>query len=134
MTKRGVSIKKGGNKQSEAIPIRQTDASRAFGENNKVYDEKFPISILTHSNRGRGDRGMHPTQKPVSLMAELILSHTLPGETVLDNCMGSGTTGVAAAQLGRCFIGMERDPGYFAAAEARIRAAKTAVIKLEEAA
>lgn len=125
MTARDVPIKKGGNKQSSAIPIRITEASEAFGAEGKTYDEKHPISILEFSNRGAGDRGDHPTQKPVALMEYLIRTYTNPGDTVLDNTMGSGTTGVACANTGREFIGIERDPEYFRIASERIDAAVT---------
>lgn len=63
---------------------------------------------------------VHPTQKPVALMEYLIRTYTNEGETVLDNTMGSGTTGVASRNTGRNFIGIERDPAYFAIASARI--------------
>lgn len=63
---------------------------------------------------------VHPTQKPVALMEYLIRTYTNEGETVLDNTMGSGTTGVACANTGRNFIGIERDPDYFRIAEDRI--------------
>lgn len=62
----------------------------------------------------------HPTQKPVALMEYIIRTYTNEGETVLDNCMGSGTTGVACANTGRNFIGMEMDAKYFAIAKERI--------------
>jgi len=61
----------------------------------------------------------HPTQKPVPLMEYLIKTYTNEGELVLDNCMGSGTTGVACKNLGRNFIGIEKDPGYFEIAKKR---------------
>lgn len=64
--------------------------------------------------------GFHPTQKPVALMEYLIKTYTNEGETVLDNCMGSGTTGVAAKRLNRKFIGIELDPIYFEIAKQRI--------------
>lgn len=64
---------------------------------------------------------LHPTQKPLALMERLILASSNPGDTVLDNCMGSGTTGVACVNTGRNFIGIEKDPGYFAIAERRLR-------------
>lgn len=67
---------------------------------------------------------LHPTQKPVALMEYLIRTYTNPGDTVLDNCMGSGTTGVAAIQSGRRFIGIERDPDYFAICQKRIAEAR----------
>ena len=66
----------------------------------------------------------HPTQKPVALMEYLIRTYTNPGETVLDFTMGSGTTGVAAANTGRRFIGIEMDADYFAIASARIQKAQ----------
>jgi site-specific DNA-methyltransferase (adenine-specific) len=72
------------------------------------------------------ERGLHPTQKPVALMAYLIRTYTRPGEVVLDNCMGSGTTGVACVETGRRFVGIERDPGYFRTAKRRIAAAERA--------
>lgn len=65
-------------------------------------------------------RSLHPTQKPVALMEYLIRTYTHEGEVVLDNCMGSGTTGVACANTGRRFIGIERDDKYFAIASERI--------------
>jgi len=69
------------------------------------------------------ERGHHPTQKPVALMKALIELTTKEGQTILDPFMGSGTTGVACRNTGRKFIGIERDPGYFAIAEQRINGA-----------
>jgi len=63
---------------------------------------------------------IHPTQKPVALMAYLIKTYTNEGETVLDFTMGSGTTGVAAKSLGRDFIGIELDEAYFNISKKRI--------------
>ncbi len=65
---------------------------------------------------------VHPTQKPVALMEYLIKTYTNEGETVLDFTMGSGTTGVACAQTGRKFIGIEMDPTYYAIAAGRVLA------------
>lgn len=79
----------------------------------------YPKSIISFPP----ERGLHPTQKPVALMEYLIRTYTDEGETVLDNTMGSGTTGVACENTGRNFIGIERDPGYFAIAKERIRSA-----------
>ena len=70
----------------------------------------------------------HPTQKPVALMEYLIKTYTNAGETVLDFTCGSGTTGVAAANTGRRFIGIERDPDYFTVASARIQKAQADAI------
>lgn len=79
----------------------------------------YPKSILTFPS----ERGLHPTQKPVALMEYLIRTYTNEGATVLDNTMGSGTTGVACMNTGRDFIGIERDADYFAIAQKRILAA-----------
>jgi len=80
---------------------------------------RYPRSVLKFP----GERGLHPTQKPVALMEYMIETYTDPGDVVLDSCMGSGTTGVAAKRLGRSFIGMELDAGYFEIAKSRIEAA-----------
>ena len=70
--------------------------------------------------------GLHPTQKPVALMEYLIRTYTNEGDLVLDNCMGSGTTGVACINTGRSFIGFEKDTDYFNIAHGRISAALSA--------
>ena len=66
------------------------------------------------------EKGLHPTQKPTVLMEYLIKTYTNEGDIVLDNTMGSGTTGVAAKNLGRDFIGIELDENYFQIAKERI--------------
>ena len=81
-------------------------------------DQYYPISILDIKT----ERGYHPTQKPVALMEYLIRTYTNEGETVLDFTMGSGTTGLAAKNLGRSFIGIELDIDYFKIASDRIKA------------
>lgn len=77
---------------------------------------RHPRSVM----RFKTERGLHGTQKPVALLEYLIRTYTGEGETVLDNAMGSGSTGVACTNTGRRFIGIERDPDYFAAAQVRI--------------
>jgi site-specific DNA-methyltransferase (adenine-specific) len=77
----------------------------------------YPNNILHY----KSEYGLHPTQKPVSLMEYLIKTYTNEGETVLDNCMGSGTTGVACKRLNRSFIGIEKDAKYFDIATKRIQ-------------
>lgn len=81
---------------------------------------RYPTRVLKF---GR-ETGNHPTQKPVALLEYLIRTYTNEGETVLDNTMGSGSTGVACMNTGRNFIGIELDPGYFETAQRRIEAAK----------
>ena len=77
----------------------------------------YPNDVLEFSFSGKP---IHPTQKPLDLMEYLIKTYTNEGETVLDNCMGSGTTGVACKNLNRKFIGIELDENYFEIAKNRI--------------
>jgi site-specific DNA-methyltransferase (adenine-specific) len=87
----------------------------------KEYVQEFtnyPRNVLEYG-LDEGSK-VHPTQKPVALMEYLIRTYTNPGDTVLDNCMGSGTTGVACVNTGRSFIGIEKDEAYFALAKQRI--------------
>lgn len=86
----------------------------------------YPRMVL-HGYKVEG-KATHPTQKPVALLEYLVKTYTNPGETVLDNCMGSGSTGVACVNAGRKFIGMELDPGYYEIASERIAAAERAVV------
>lgn len=81
---------------------------------------RYPRSVLKMNTVNSAHGVVHPTQKPVALMEYLIRTYTNEGDTVLDNCMGSGTTGVACVNTGRNFIGIERDEKYFAIAQARI--------------
>ena len=81
--------------------------------------ERYPIDII----KFKKDSGLHPTQKPVELLEYLIKTYTNEGETVLDNCMGSGSTGVACINTNRNFIGYELDEKYFEIAEKRINEA-----------
>ena len=87
---------------------------------------RYPSSVQKFSNGNNGN--VHPTQKPVALMEYLIRTYTNEGEVVLDNCAGSGTTGVACANTGRRFIGIERDPEYFEIARSRIEQAHQAQV------
>ena len=86
---------------------------------------KYPRSVLCFDGiPPTGGVRVHPTQKPVDLCAYLIRTYTNAGMTVLDNTMGSGTTGVACVQESRKFIGIEQDPKYFEIACQRIREAR----------
>jgi site-specific DNA-methyltransferase (adenine-specific) len=89
-------------------------------ESYKQEFTNWPRDVLEIPSEGKT---VHPTQKPVALMEYLIKTYTNEGEIVLDNCMGSGTTGVACANTGRHFIGMEMNAEYFAVAKDRIEAA-----------
>lgn len=108
-----------GKSSSNYGAIRQTDDNRYL-----QTQTGYPRSVLDIASE---QRTVHPTQKPVALMEYLIRTYTNPGDLVLDNCMGSGTTGVAARNTGRRFIGIERDPGYFAICRERIDGARKVI-------
>ena len=78
--------------------------------------ERYPIDIINFQR----EVSLHPTQKPVALLEYLIKTYTNESETVLDNCMGSGSTGVACVNTNRNFIGFELDENYFNIAKTRI--------------
>lgn len=101
-----------GRSSSNYGAIRQTESGK--------YTQRqtgYPRSVIAIPSEGKT---VHPTQKPVALMEYLIKTYTNEGGTVLDNCMGSGTTGVACANTNRKFIGMELDRDYFRIARRRI--------------
>ena len=110
LRKSAPTVRKGGNNGGN------------YGKSDKDSLQEFsnfPRSVLKIPSEGKT---VHPTQKPVALMEYLIRTYTNEGDTVLDNCMGSGTTGVACKNTGRNFIGIERDPEYFRIASERINA------------
>jgi DNA modification methylase len=112
-------------------PYKGTGAKRTNGSNpiahfNKIekeYTHKYPTNVI---NCAKVSKPQHPTQKPVALLEYLIRTYSNEGETVLDNCMGSGSTGVACVNTNRNFIGIELDEGYFKIAQKRIQAAQAA--------
>ena len=124
------------NPQMEALNGRERNHAQGHGdhkEKNSCYgkvgrinptyeDKKHPRSIIVknavHCNEGQ----FHPTQKPVDLLRYLVLTYTKEGDTVLDNCMGSGTTAIACIKERRHFIGFELSKEYFDKAVKRIKA------------
>lgn len=90
------------------------------GEYKQRYTN-YPKNILEY---GYDAERLHPTQKPVALLEYLIKTYTDEGETVLDNCMGSGSTGVACANTNRRFVGIELSDHYFGVAKHRIENAR----------
>lgn len=82
-----------------------------------VAQTGFPNTILSFD---KDEDHIHPTQKPIALMEYLVSTYSNKGDVVLDNCMGSGTTGVACKNLNRKFIGIELDETYFNIAKNRI--------------
>ena len=108
-------------RQGEPYVQKSGKGSSNYGEQTQVttYNkgERYPLTTIKFN---RDKNKLHPTQKPVALFEYLIKTYTNEGETVLDNCMGSGTTGVACKNLNRKFIGMELDETYFNVAKDRI--------------
>lgn len=103
-------------------PDRSDGIYGKTGENkgyvSETNGERHPKTVIEISNPNHNS--LHPTQKPVALMEYLIKTYTNEGDLVLDNCMGSGTTGVACKNINRRFIGMELDDEYFRIAKERI--------------
>jgi site-specific DNA-methyltransferase (adenine-specific) len=94
-------------------PTRRGSNGSNFGASgceNFQEHTNYPRSILTFASEGKT---VHPTQKPVALLEYLIRTYTNKGDMVLDNTMGSGSTGVACANTGRRFVGIEKDSAYF---------------------
>ena len=103
-------------------PIPNGSLSDNYGSRKTAWSEspngeRNPLSILSFARDGKR---YHPTQKPVALLEYLIRTYTNEGDTVLDNCMGSGSTGVACKNTNRNFIGIENNYEYFVIAEERI--------------
>ena len=94
--------------------------SKEYVGKTVIYYYKTPTDKLKFNRQ----RGLHPTQKPVALLEYLIKTYTTENEIVLDNCMGSGSTGVACINTNRRFIGIEKDKNYFDIAEKRIKEVK----------
>lgn len=101
--------------QNKTSVYGTTSKDNVFGGNT----DRYPRTNITFKS-DKQTSCMHPTQKPVALMEYLIKTYTNKGETVLDFTIGSGTTGVAAVNLDRQFIGIELDKGYFDIATERI--------------
>ena len=97
---------------------------KCYGKVNKTEFEGLTgcnRNILEFKNKnGSSKKRLHPTEKPVELLKYLIEIYTNEGETILDNCMGSGSTGVACVNTNRNFIGIELDENYFNIAKERI--------------
>lgn len=111
-----------GLKVVENAKAKQHKAGNVYDGLDKPYTPKYtnyPTNILKFN--GVYKNRLHPTQKPVDLLEYLIKTYTKPGEVVLDNCMGSGSTGEAAINTGRAFIGIEKDTDYYKKAKERLQ-------------
>lgn len=107
MVPRDSPIKSGGN--PSVSTILNPNSMVAL---KKTYTQSYPKSILRF-NKDHSSKRLHPTQKPVALCEYLIKTYTVEKDLILDNCMGSGTTGLACKNLNRSFIGIELDQEYF---------------------
>jgi len=101
---------------SDTAKIGEVYGSGQSKHRDNPDGSRYPKTII----KCKQEKGLHPTQKPVELMEYLIKTYTNEGDVVLDNTMGSGTTGVAAKNLDRSFIGIEKDAEYFKVAKERI--------------
>jgi len=109
-----------GSSVSSATPVASGIAKSRDGYDNKIRYPKNIIKYSKYNAECNQLNRLHPTQKPEYVVEYLIKTYTNEGETVLDNCMGSGTTGVACKKTGRHFIGIEKDEKYFEIAKNRI--------------
>jgi site-specific DNA-methyltransferase (adenine-specific) len=118
------------------VELKKPRARREYGagsvyrvKHRDDYAQKYtnyPTHLLQFANEVVSNRGrLHPTQKPVALLEYLIKTYTNEGATVLDNCMGSGSTGVACVNTNRNFIGIELNKPYYEIAKMRIRTAQS---------
>jgi len=110
--------------------VRKDQMTGSYGEFAPVLvaseGGRHPTDIIYHKTAESEGPVVHPTQKPVGLLEYLIKTYSNPGDVVLDNAMGSGSTCVAAMRTGRNFIGIEKDEKYFAIASERLRAERVA--------
>ena len=104
-------------KQTKAVHVKDTEGKR------------YPRSVL-YFKTAEGEGKLHPTQKPIALFEYLIRTYSNEGDTILDPCMGSGTTGVACNNTNRKFIGIERDSEYFNIAQDRLSSLPVDITKL----
>lgn len=112
-------------------PVKTRNCEEVYGKEKPIEDAtvgNYPKTVLKFDKDIKNNR-FHPTQKPVALLEYLIRTYTNEGETVLDNCMGSGSTGVASVNLDRKFIGIELEEKYFEIAKKRIAEADAVLVK-----
>lgn len=108
---------------------KHKELNQHYGDFNRIHqptirNEKFPKSIIKIPKEHKCDGKAHPTQKPIELCEWLIKTYSDEGDTVLDSCMGSGSTGVAALKTHRKFIGIEINPEYYKLAVNNINSIK----------
>ena len=119
---------KSGESRSGTVAGKRPSHKKTFERTHTGY----PTDVLWQFDEVAAGKKLHTSEKPVSLLGYLIRTYTNENTVILDNCMGSGTTGVAAMQLGRKFIGIELDPKYFDIACKRIEDAQRQGILFQE--
>lgn len=111
--------------EGKPYKIVSGEPSVNYGKQNSVLTKndgfRYPLSIQKFNS----EKGLHPTQKPKEMFEYLIKTYTNEGETVLDNCIGSGTTAIACINTNRNFIGIEKEKEYFDIANKRIEEARS---------
>ena len=119
--------------ERQKLKVDNKDSNYNFyGESSTGYDstERYPLSVQVFA-KDQQKENYHPTQKPVALLEWLIRTYTNEGDLVLDNCMGSGSTGVACVNTNRDFIGIELTEQYFKIAQSRIEKAVKNKVEVE---
>ena len=101
---------------SDTSKIGEVYGNQQSKHRDNPEGSRYPKTVL----KFKQEKGLHPTQKPVGLMEYLIKTYTNEGDTVLDNTMGSGTTGVACVNCNRSFVGIEMDKKYYQISEERV--------------
>lgn len=110
---------KGHQRKNQTAMLRKNSPIAKFRPTTDNNGERYPLSILPFD---RDTDTFHPTQKPVDLLRYLVLTYTNEGDTILDNCIGSGTTAIACIREHRHFIGFELNKEYYEKACRRIQA------------
>lgn len=113
-------IKTGGHVRKTSTRLGYSSNYGAQAVSSYDSTERYPRSVLRFASDKQRSK-LHPTQKPVALLEYLIRTHAQPGAVVLDNCMGSASTAIAAMQAGCAFIGIENDVEHFETAQRRVR-------------
>ena len=114
------------NRAKNAIKNNKKTDKKLYGDFNVKMSDEYdttrtnPKSIITFSQTMTKRKGTHPTQKCLEVVEYLVKTYSNENDTILDNTMGSGTTGVACKNLNRNFIGIELDDKYFEIAQKRI--------------
>lgn len=108
-------------REGKPYKITQGGDSSNYGDYHRVVTEnsgeRYPVNLIKFN---RDKNTVHPTQKPIALLEYLIKTYSNEGDLILDNCMGSGSTCVAAKNLNRKYIGIELDEKYFEIAKGRL--------------